>query len=75
MAPKPSATESAAVKVKAKSRAWAPKSFLRQPPVVKSDPGPLRAPLDREAEADEPNVAPPSGSIAPCPTRRRRRGA
>ena len=56
LAPKPSATESAAVKVKAKSRAWAPKSFLRQPPVVKPDPGPLRAPLDREAEADEPNV-------------------
>ena len=56
MAPKPSATGSAASKVKAKSRAWAPKSFLRQPPVVKPDRGPLRAPLDREAEADEPNV-------------------
>jgi hypothetical protein len=56
MAPKPSATKSAAAKVKAKSRAWAPKSFLRQPPVVKPDRGPLRAPLDREAEADEPNV-------------------
>jgi hypothetical protein len=56
MAPKPSATESVAGKVKAKSRAWAPKSFLRQAPVVKSDPGPLRAPVDREAEADEPNV-------------------
>jgi hypothetical protein len=57
MAPKPSATESAAAKVKAKSRAWAPKSFLRQPPVVKPDPKPLRAPLEREAEADEANVA------------------
>ena len=56
MAPKPSATETAAGKVKAKSRAWAPKSFLRQPPVVKPDRGPLRAPLDREGEADEPNV-------------------
>jgi hypothetical protein len=56
MAPKPSATETAAAKVKAKSRAWAPKSFLRQPPVVKPDRGPLRAPLDRDAEADEPNV-------------------
>jgi hypothetical protein len=56
MAPKASATQVAAGKVKAKSRAWAPKSFLRQPPVVKSDPGPLRAPVDREAEADEPNV-------------------
>jgi hypothetical protein len=56
MAPKPSTTGSAAGKVKAKSRAWAPKSFLRQKPVVKSDPGPLRAPVDREAEADEPNV-------------------
>jgi hypothetical protein len=56
MAPKPSATRSAVGKVKAKSRAWAPKSFLRQKPVVKSDPGPLRAPVDREAEADEPNV-------------------
>jgi hypothetical protein len=56
LAPKPSATESAAAKVKAKSRAWAPKSFLRQPPVVKPDRGPLRAP-ERDAEADEPNVA------------------
>jgi hypothetical protein len=56
MAPRPSATETAAGKVKAKSRAWAPRSFLRQPPVVKPDRGPLRAPLDREAEADEPNV-------------------
>jgi hypothetical protein len=56
MAPKPSPTGSAVGKVKAKSRAWAPKSFLRQKPVVKSDPGPLRAPVDREAEADEPNV-------------------
>ena len=56
LAPKASATESAVSKVKAKSRAWAPKSFLRQKPVVKSDPGPLRAPVDREAEADEPNV-------------------
>ena len=56
MAPKPSATGSAVGKVLAKSRAWAPKSFLRQKPVVKSDPGPLRAPVDREAEADEPNV-------------------
>jgi hypothetical protein len=57
MAPKQSSTGSAVGKVKAKSRAWAPKSFLRQKPVVKSDPGPLRAPVDREAEADEPNVA------------------
>ena len=56
MAPKPSASGSAVGKVLAKSRAWAPKSFLRQTPVVKSDPGPLRAPVDREAEADEPNV-------------------
>jgi hypothetical protein len=31
--------------------------FDRQPPVVKSDQRLLRAPLDREAEADEPNVA------------------
>lgn len=31
--------------------------FHRQPPVVKSDPRVLRAPLDREPEADEPNVA------------------
>jgi hypothetical protein len=56
LAPRPSATESAAVKVQVKSRSWAPKSFLRQPPVVKTDPGPLRPPVDREAEADEPNV-------------------
>jgi hypothetical protein len=52
-----SAKGSAADKAKQKSRAWAPKSFLRQPPVVKSDPRPRRAPLEREAEADEPNVA------------------
>ncbi len=31
--------------------------FNRQPPVVNSDPRVLRAPLDREPEADEPNVA------------------
>jgi len=47
---------SAKVKVLKKTRAWAPASFLRQPPVVKPDVGPLRKPVDREAEADEPNV-------------------
>jgi hypothetical protein len=57
MAPKPTATASVAGTVKEKSRAWAPKSFLRQSPVVKQDAGPLRAPVDREPEADEPNVA------------------
>lgn len=56
MAAKASPTGSEVGKGKAKSRAWAPQSFLRQKPVVKSDPGPLRAPVDREAEADEPNV-------------------
>jgi len=56
LATKPDSKESAAGKVKEKARAWAPKSFLRQPPVVKPDPGPLRAPVDREPEADEPNV-------------------
>jgi hypothetical protein len=50
------ASDKAKQKAKQKTRAWAPKSFLRQPPVVKPDPGPLRAPVDREAEADEPNV-------------------
>ena len=52
------ATARASVKTKAlkKSGAWAPQSFLRQPPVVKPDLGPLRKPVDREAEADEPNV-------------------
>jgi hypothetical protein len=39
------------------SRAWAPASFLRQPPVVKPPVGPLRTPVEREPEADEPNVA------------------
>ena len=39
------------------SRAWAPASFLRQPPVVAPIVGPLRKPVDREPEADEPNVA------------------
>ena len=39
------------------SRAWAPASFLRQPPVVKPAVGPLRTPVEREPEADEPNVA------------------
>jgi hypothetical protein len=47
---------SAKVKVLKKTRAWAPASFLRQPPVVKPDLAPLRKPVDREAEADEPNV-------------------
>jgi hypothetical protein len=32
-------------------------SYDRQPPVVKSQPQALRAPVDREPEADEPNVA------------------
>ena len=54
--PTSSSNDTAAGKAKLKGRAWAPKSFLRQPPVVKADPGPLRAPVDREAEADEPNV-------------------
>jgi hypothetical protein len=54
--PTSSSNDTAAGKAKLKGRAWAPKSFLRQPPVVKPDPGPLRAPVDREAEADEPNV-------------------
>jgi hypothetical protein len=74
MAPQPSAKESAAAKVKAKSRAWAPKSFLRQPPVVKPDRGPLRAP-DRDAEADEPNVDATVWLYRALPIRRRRRGA
>jgi hypothetical protein len=47
---------SAKVKLLKKRGAWAPASFLRQPPVVKPDVGPLRKPVDREAEADEPNV-------------------
>jgi hypothetical protein len=51
-----SSTVSAAAKSRRKGRAWAPKSFLRQPPVMKPDRGPLRAPVDREPEADEPNV-------------------
>jgi hypothetical protein len=34
-----------------------PASFLRQKPVMKPQPTPLRAPVDREPEADEPNVA------------------
>jgi hypothetical protein len=55
-AKQPSVNGGAATKVLKKTRAWAPKSFLRQPPVVKPDVAPLRAPVDREAEADEPNV-------------------
>jgi hypothetical protein len=56
LAAKPDSKASAAGKAKQKAHAWAPKSFLRQPPVIKPDPGPLRAPVDREPEADEPNV-------------------
>jgi hypothetical protein len=57
-AKQPTANGNAKTKaLKRTSRAWAPKSFLRQPPVVKPDLGPLRKPVDREAEADEPNVA------------------
>jgi hypothetical protein len=56
IAVKPSSSGNVATKAKLKGRAWAPKSFLRQPPVVKPDAGPLRAPVDREPEADEPNV-------------------
>jgi len=55
-ATRPSAKGTAKTKALKKTRAWAPASFLRQPPVVKPDPGPLRKPVDREAEADEPNV-------------------
>ena len=55
-AKQPSVKGGAATKALKKTRAWAPKSFLRQPPVVKPDVAPLRAPVDREAEADEPNV-------------------
>lgn len=55
-AKQPTANGTAKTKALKKSRAWAPKSFLRQPPVVKPDVAPLRAPVDREAEADEPNV-------------------
>jgi hypothetical protein len=56
-AKQPSSRRSAKTKALTKtSRAWAPKSFLRQPPVVKPDAG-LRKPVEREAEADEPNVA------------------
>jgi hypothetical protein len=40
-----------------KARSALPASFLRQPPVVKQQAGPLRAPVDREPEADEPNVS------------------
>lgn len=54
--PTSSSKDTAVGKARLKGRAWASKSFLRQPPVVKPDPGPLRAPVDREAEADEPNV-------------------
>lgn len=32
-------------------------NFDRQPPVIQSQPKALRAPVDREPEADEPNVA------------------
>jgi hypothetical protein len=54
----PAASKNAKTKALRKtSRAWAPKSFLRQPPVVAPIVGPLRAPVDREPEADEPNVA------------------
>ena len=58
LAAKRLSVKGSAPKVKAlkKARAWAPASFLRQPPVVKPDRGPLRKPVDREAEADEPNV-------------------
>ena len=55
-AARPSAKGSAKVKALKKTRGWAPASFLRQPPVVKPDVGPLRKPLEREAEVDEPNV-------------------
>jgi hypothetical protein len=59
MAPKrPASSKSAKTKVLSKtSRAWAPASFLRQPPVVKPAHGAMQKPVEREAEADEPNVA------------------
>jgi hypothetical protein len=87
LAAKPSTVKGGATaKALKKTRAWAPASFLRQPPVVKPDSGPLRKPVDREAEADEPNVAatvwlyralpdptPPSRRLKPAFARKLRR--
>ena len=85
-AQQPSAKGSAKTKALSRAQSWAAKSFLRQPPVVKPDAGPLRAPLDREPEADEPNVdatvwlyrvlpdpTPPSRRLKPAFARKLRR--
>ena len=55
-AKRPSVKGSARLKVQKRTRAWAPASFLRQSPVVKPDRGSRAKALEREAEADEPNV-------------------
>jgi hypothetical protein len=52
-----SANPAKALQEAAKTHGKRVDQFNRQPPVVKSDPRALRAPLDREPEADEPNVA------------------
>ena len=57
-AKQPASSKNAKTKVLSKrSRAWAPKSFLLQPPVVKPAHGAQQKPVEREPEADEPNVA------------------
>ena len=55
-AKQPSVKGSAKLQVQKRTRAWAPASFLRQSPVVKPNRGSQQKPLEREAEADEPNV-------------------
>ena len=50
-------------------------SFDRQAPVISSQPKVLRAPVDREPEADEPNVAATIWLHRTLPIRRPRRGA
>jgi hypothetical protein len=57
LAPSASAEGAASSKPGGKDHGTAANSFRREPPVLKQQPSPLRAPVDREPEADEPNVA------------------
>lgn len=57
LAAEPSSSDAASSQSGGKSHGGPANSFRRQPPVIKEQPAPLRAALEREPEADEPNMA------------------
>jgi len=57
LAAEPSSSDAASSQSGGKNHGGPANSFRRQPPVLKQQPAPLRAVVEREPEADEPNVA------------------